>query len=106
MLPSCTAGPGPWRARADLCRKTDVYWDTSRGRRAAAGQGPLCAFYSSRYSVSGIRDNPATKWDRAGKPGGSLFLFRRRGSRSRSRAGRGISLNSTHKLNIIHIYQT
>ena len=66
----------------------------------------MCAFYSSRESVSGIRDNPATKWDRAGEPGGSLFLFRRRGSRSRSRAGRGISLNSTHKVNIIRNYQT
>ena len=68
--------------------------------------GKMCAFYPSRKSVSGILDNPATKWDRAGEPGGSLFLFRRRGSRSRSRAGRGISLNSTHQVNIIRNYQT
>ena len=42
----------------------------------------------------------------AGEPGGILFLFRRRCSRSRSRAGRVISLNSTHKVHIIPFYQT
>ena len=66
----------------------------------------MCAFYSSQESVSGILKHPATKWDRAGEPGGSLLLFRRRGSRSRNRAGRGFSLNSTHTVHIIGIYQT
>ena len=56
--------------------------------------------------MSGILDNPATKWDRAGELGGSLLLFTRRGSRSRSRAGRGISLNATHTVHIIQHYQT
>ena len=67
MLPSCTAGPGPWRARVGLSRKTVVYWDTKKAGRSASGQGPLCAMYPSQESVSGILKHPATKWDRAGR---------------------------------------
>ena len=60
-------------------------------------RGNLCPGYSITLPQNGTG---------RGEPGGSLFLFRRRGSRSRNRPGRVISLNSTHKVNIIHIYQT
>ena len=56
MLPSCTAGPGPWRARADLSRKTDVCWDTGTTGRARELRGAdVCYLSISEIYVGDTR---------------------------------------------------
>ena len=47
----------------------------------------MCAFYSSRESVSGILDNPATKWDRAGGTGRQLVSIQAAGFQIEEPAG-------------------